>query len=297
MAYIQTHRDFQLINKYNEDGNLILHMTSDGDSKEYRYDNNDNLIYFNDVKNKIEEIKIYDDKNRLCKTTRSDGKITEIEYIEDNNGNLIEERIKITNKNTGDHHIIIQRYEYFEDGSYKITYTGDSNITKTETYDSEDRLILESSDRFSRIFNYDDKGRKIKEINTLGLEEIWKYDNNDNLSDHIVNRNGRITFRMKYEYDKYGRLIKEKNYNGVTVKYYYENNNHIVHMKADNGYYENIFYDDKGRKIKVENNTEIKNYKYDDNNHLIMFTKTRKTGDNNDSKEIPTGTIKGESKE
>lgn len=297
MAYIQTHRDFQLINKYNENGNLILHMTSDGDSKEYRYDKNDNLIYFNDAKNKIEEIKIYDDKNRLCKTTRSDGKITEIEYIEDNNGNLIEERTKITNKNTGDHHIVIQRYEYFEDGSYKITYTGDSNTTKTEIYDSEDRLILESSDRFSRIFNYDDKGRKIKKINTLGLEEIWKYDNNDNLSDHIVNRNGRITFRMKYEYDKYGRLIKEKNYNGVTVKYYYENNNHIVHMKADNGYYENIFYDDKGRKVKVENNTEVKNYKYDDNNHLIMFTKTRKTGDNNDSKEIPTESIKGESKE
>ena len=284
MAYIQSCHDFKLINKYDDNGNLTLHMGSDGNIKKYKYDKNNNLIYFNDIKNKIEKIKTYDEKNRLLKTTSSNGSISEHEYIEDVNGNLIEERIKSSNIKDTTNHIIIKRYEYFEDGSYKVTITGDNIATTIEIYNDKDQLILYSSNKFSCIINYDDYGRKIREMNTIGVEELWKYNDNGDLLTHSVNRQGKNTFRIDYKYDEYGRLIAEKNMNGIVVNYYYEDNNSIVHVKTSNGYYENINYDKEGRKVKVENNTEIKRYKYDYDNHLIMFIKSRKPGKSNESK-------------
>ena len=85
MSFIQSPIDFELINKYDENGNLVVHTTSDGTRKEYRYDTKSNLIYYNSVKDNIEEIKEYDDKNRLIKSVNSDGTVTTKSYYVDDN--------------------------------------------------------------------------------------------------------------------------------------------------------------------------------------------------------------------
>ena len=38
MTYIQSCHDFKLINKYDDNGNLTLHMSSDGNIKKYKYE-------------------------------------------------------------------------------------------------------------------------------------------------------------------------------------------------------------------------------------------------------------------
>ena len=273
MSLRQSPIDFELINKYDENGNLVLHVGTDGTRKEYRYDKRSNLIYYNSTKDRIEETKEYDSKDRVIRITSSTGIDTEIQYIENpNDGKLIEVRTKTTDKETNIFHIILQRYEYFLDGSYKISYFSDLNETKTETYDKDGNITLEDSKKFTRIFIYDECKRKVKEINSLGIEECWIYDG-DNLMSHYVCRNNRESFRIDYKYDNHGNLIEENNVNGATITYEYDGNDRRTSLHSNTGYFELIDYDEQGRKCKVTTPELYKTYEYDEHNRLVRFCK------------------------
>lgn len=275
MSFIESPIDFELVNKYDENGNLVVHTTSDGTYKEYRYDKNSNLIYYNSAKDNVEEIKEYDSRNRLIKTTSSDGTITTKSYYNDDQDRISEIITKITDK-FNNQHIITQKYEYFIDGSYKIIFFNDMNEVKTEVYDRFDRMTLEDSKKFTRIFIYDQNGNKVKNINSIGTEEDWQYNEKNQVIAHFVMRNNNITYRVNYKYDQNNNLIQEDNINGVTIDYRYNKNNQRVLMKTSNGYYIEYSYDELGRKCKEVNPNIIKEYFYDDNGRLIKFTKTRK---------------------
>lgn len=279
MSFFQSPIDFELINKYDENGNLVVHTTSDGTRKEYRYDKNSNLIYYNSAKDNIEEIKEYDDQNRLIKSTSSDGTITTKSYYSDSKGRISEIITKVTDEFHNEH-IVTQKYEYFIDGSYKITFFNDMNEEKVEVYDKFDRITLEDSKKFTRIYIYDQKGNKIKNINSIGTEEDWQYNDKNQIITHFVMRNNNITYQVNYKYDNRGNMIQEDNINGATIDYKYNEFDQKIFMETSNGYYEKIFYDNLGRKCKVETPTIIKEWFYDSENRLIKFTKRRK--ENND---------------
>lgn len=279
MSFFQSPIDFELINKYDENGNLVVHTTSDGTRKEYRYDKNSNLIYYNSAKDNIEEIKEYDDQNRLIKSTSSDGTITTKSYYSDSKGRISEIITKVTDEFHNEH-IVTQKYEYFIDGSYKITFFNDMNEEKIEVYDKFDRITLEDSKKFTRIYIYDQKGNKIKNINSIGTEEDWQYNDKNQIITHFVMRNNNITYQVNYKYDNRGNMIQEDNINGATIDYKYNEFDQKIFMETSNGYYEKIFYDNLGRKCKVEAPTIIKEWFYDSENRLIKFTKRRK--ENND---------------
>lgn len=279
MSFFQSPIDFELINKYDENGNLVVHTTSDGTRKEYRYDKNSNLIYYNSAKDNIEEIKEYDDQNRLIKSTSSDGTITTKSYYSDSKGRISEIIIKVTDEFHNEH-IVTQKYEYFIDGSYKITFFNDMNEEKVEVYDKFDRITLEDSKKFTRIYIYDQKGNKIKNINSIGTEEDWQYNDKNQIITHFVMRNNNITYQVNYKYDNRGNMIQEDNINGATIDYKYNEFDQKIFMETSNGYYEKFFYDNLGRKCKVETPTIIKEWFYDSENRLIKFTKRRK--ENND---------------
>lgn len=275
MSFFQSPIDFELINKYDENGNLVVHTTSDGTRKEYRYDKNSNLIYYNSAKDNIEEIKEYDDQNRLIKSTSSDGTITTKSYYSDSKGRISEIITKVTDEFHNEH-IVTQKYEYFIDGSYKITFFNDMNEEKVEVYDKFDRITLEDSKKFTRIYIYDQKGNKIKNINSIGTEEDWQYNDKNQIITHFVMRNNNITYQVNYKYDNRGNMIQEDNINGATIDYKYNEFDQKIFMETSNGYYEKFFYDNLGRKCKVETPTIIKEWFYDSENRLIKFTKRRK---------------------
>lgn len=275
MSFFQSPIDFELINKYDENGNLVVHTTSDGTRKEYRYDKNSNLIYYNSAKDNIEEIKEYDDQNRLIKNTSSDGTITTKSYYSDSKGRISEIITKVTDEFCNEH-IVTQKYEYFIDGSYKITFFNDMNEEKVEVYDKFDRITLEDSKKFTRIYIYDQKGNKIKNINSIGTEEDWQYNDKNQIITHFVMRNNNITYQVNYKYDNRGNMIQEDNINGATIDYKYNEFDQKIFMETSNGYYEKFFYDNLGRKCKVETPTIIKEWFYDSENRLIKFTKRRK---------------------
>ena len=275
MSFFQSPIDFELINKYDENGNLVVHITSDGTRKEYRYDKNSNLIYYNSAKDNIEEIKEYDDQNRLIKSTSSDGIITTKSYYSDSKGRISEIITKVTDE-FHNVHIVTQKYEYFIDGSYKITFFNDMNEEKVEVYNKFDQITLEDSKKFTRIYIYDQKGNKIKNINSIGTEEDWQYNDKNQIITHFVMRNNNITYQVNYKYDNRGNMIQEDNINGATIDYKYNEFDQKIFMEASNGYYEKFFYDNLGRKCKVETPTIIKEWFYDAENRLIKFTEKRK---------------------
>ena len=275
MSFIQSPIDFELINKYDENGNLVVHTTSDGTRKEYRYDKNSNLIYYNSVKDNIEEIKEYDDKNRLIKSVNSDGTVTTKSYYVDDQNRISEILTKVTDVFNNEH-MITQKYEYFIDGSYKITYFNDMNEEKIEVYDRFNRITLEDSRKFTRIFIYDRFGNKIKNINSIGNEENWEYNQNNQIVSHYVKRNDVVTYKVNYIYDTKGNMIQESNINGTTIYYKYNENNQKILMQTSSNYYEKYFYDKKGRKCKTETPILIKEWFYDDNNRVVKFIKRRK---------------------
>lgn len=275
MSFIQSPIDFELINKYDENGNLVVHTTSDGTRKEYRYDKKSNLIYYNSVKDNTEEIKEYDDKNRLIKSVNSDGTVTTKSYYVDDQNRISEILTKVTDVFNNEH-MITQKYEYFIDGSYKITYFNDMNEEKIEVYDRFNRITLEDSRKFTRIFIYDRFGNKIKNINSIGNEENWEYNQNNQIVSHYVKRNDVVTYKVNYIYDTKGNMIQESNINGTTIDYKYNENNQKILMQTSSNYYEKYFYDEKGRKCKTETPILIKEWTYDDSNRLVKFVKRRK---------------------
>ena len=268
--------EFQLINKYDNDGNLVLHMATDGTRREYEYDTRGNLIRFYDAKEDFEEVNKYDEKDRLISSSNSRGDISEMEYIENPySGKLMELRTRIANTNTNTFYMDIQIYEYFQDGSYKITYISDHNKTKTETYDADGNLILADYKKFTKIYEYEND-RKTKEINSLGVEERWIYNDDGNILCHYVKRNGKVAFKCDYTYNEKGQLIEENNINGNHVEYIYDKNGNNTRIVYNRGvYYRDIEYDDLGRKTKVTTPNSIKTFQYDCRNRLIKFTKRK----------------------
>lgn len=65
---------------YDENGNLILYKDTEDTWIEFKYDDQNNMIYFKDHINLRESWHRYDDKNRLIYRKDSDGKVQQWEY-------------------------------------------------------------------------------------------------------------------------------------------------------------------------------------------------------------------------
>lgn len=129
-------------------------------------------------------------------------------------------------------------YEYDEKGN--MTHIKGSNNERCNVFDDNNKLI------YSKITI----DRKIREYS-------YNYDDNGN---HIstTDSDGRIVIKNKY--DKSGKLISVIDHDGKKVCEYDDNGNLII-MKYDTPFrqnieidsiYKQIFYDDKGNKIREE---------------------------------------------
>ncbi|MBL0202393.1 MAG: hypothetical protein IPP81_20220 [Chitinophagaceae bacterium] len=123
------------------------------------------------------------------------------------------------------------RIEYSKAGDYnvdiKTTYVFDKNGNKIEFNSYTNNELMEKT-----IYQYNDKGKKIKEI-TSGLTDIFKYGNNDSLIEWSRFRDNKMEFTHIYTYDANGRIIKDESNDGPLATYSYDKNG----IKTENNYF------------------------------------------------------------
>lgn len=97
------------------------------------------------------------------------------------------------------------------------SYDGKGNLKRQEVYDSNGIFS------YSKIWTYDDHGNIKTEINPLGQETTYDYDDNDNL---IYRQTPNHSYHTQYDYDYANRLIKQTDFytNGLerTLQYTYD---------------------------------------------------------------------------
>ena len=127
---------------YDEKNNLIKETYDSGEVYEYKYDDNNNVIYCSMCSNgELWYIyqAIYDENNNVIKETRSNknGVYYTKEYVYDGNNNLTKDTI------TSDDSVYIS--EYFYDKNNNLIKRIDDNDLVTEyTYDSNNNLIKQT---------------------------------------------------------------------------------------------------------------------------------------------------------
>lgn len=127
------------------------------------------------------------------------------------------------------------------------TYSTEGRLLRQDCYDSFGNYC------YSLGWEYDQRGRVIKEINALGEVVFKQYDENDNL---ICKIGPRCGYEVRYEYDYCNRLIREEEKEGqavglVTTHRYDYLGNRVATLDPY-GQETNLYYDEFGRLIKTE---------------------------------------------
>ncbi|RLA84452.1 MAG: hypothetical protein DRG78_01425 [Epsilonproteobacteria bacterium] len=253
-----------------------------GNSIKYTYDK---------VGNKIEKTNKRGDRykftyNALNKiTSKTDPLNYTINYSYDANGKLIKEKstrlvdfvykeIETTYKYDASSRMIektasnglVTSFSYNKLGKVtKKTYTVKGiDIVSTYQYNKKQKLIKQidgygSDDERVTSYEYDKLGRKTKEINPLGIETTYIYDNNSNVLSKSID--GKKIF--EYVYNKLNKVVSVTNANEDTVSYIYNANLQKVSMTNAKGDTTQYSYDSVGNLIEtISPSGNIKRYEY-----------------------------------
>lgn len=139
-----------------------------------------------------------------------------------------------------------------------------------ETYDKNGNVITYKDCCFAdRVFEYDEKGNKIHEIDhSFGFETWYKYDEQGRLiygkcsdgEEYFTTyyENGKVANRKyvtwldeTYDYDLYGNLVHSES-KGFERWYEYDEKGNEIHRRDSKGYESWIDYDENGNKIHVK---------------------------------------------
>ncbi len=232
-------------NEYNEQGNRIYSHTKTPDLW-------------------IEETLEYDENgNRtLLKTVYSSGDETVEIFEYDDTGNILKDTL--TDLNYGV--ISTHEYEYSESGKV-YTYTDSGKVIQKNTYDSEDRLILEeypsnASGLIRHEKEYTDSGlekkSKMFELSRTGKEiyseTVWEYDEDDNLIKTENSYSNGDVYTEEMTYHENGQIKSLINYkNGeVQAQLFYNEKGLIIKNISEDYYNYDYSYDKYGNLLKVD---------------------------------------------
>ena len=196
------------------------------DAKIQKYDANGNEIYYKASKNSSEIFRKYNEKNQLIETK-----------------NVLPSNV--INKEKKSEYTY---YEYENDLLVKTIYKSASS-SEEENYEI--------------IYEYNDKGLKIKESHSRKGVTFFEYDDTANLIKKIMPDKTII-----YEYDKNGKCIKEESSDGNITEYEYDENGRPLRTKTtDDVFFGNITlrweYFDDDSEISVK-------YYHGDLNYIVM---------------------------
>ncbi len=253
-----------------------------GNSIKYRYDKVGNKIEQIDKRGNVYKF-TYDALNKMISKTDPLNNTTYYSY--DANGKLVKEKSKrlvgdvqedviITYKydevsrliEKTDPNGLVTNYNYNKLGKLtQKSYTVDSiNIVSAYEYNKQQQLIKKtdgygSNDERVTSYEYDNLGRKTKEINPLNIETSYTYDNNSNLLSKTINN--RIV--LTYKYDKLNRVTDITNANGNITSYKYDENFKKISTTNPKGDITRYSYDNAGNIIEETSpGGNIKSYRY-----------------------------------
>jgi RHS repeat-associated protein len=272
---------------YNSKGQVwktIIKSGSDVRTTEYKYDiygNIEETIQPDGTKISAE----YNNKGQKISETNQLGQTRTFEY--DDNGQLIKVTLLQVNGESP-----IYEYTYDAQGNQLTIKDPNGNVTSF-TYDvNGNQLTRTLPDNDSiETFEYDSRGRVVRETSFEGVVTTYKYDAYDRLeSKTFLNKDG-ITETWTYTYDALGR-VSEINQNGRITKTTYDAQGRTASIETPEGkitYTYNEFgqqtsvqtdndeptlysYDNFGRLKTVEYDNLITTYEYDTFGNLIKTT-------------------------
>lgn len=210
----------------------------------------------------------YDDDGKPLTYTDGDGNV--YTYTYDNYGNLVS---RLNQNNQGDRYTY-SRYndksyitsERYEDGtvttySYDLLFnltgktTVDGDTTYTYTYDSEGKVLTESTTpgKFY-TYTYDSYDNLLSKLTSSGIGDIYTYDSSYNLTKTTSVSEDGVT--SVCDYDSNGNLTTQKDScDGNEVTYHYNDEGKIT--KVDhNGFHYNYTFDAFGNPTAVKVGTQ-----------------------------------------
>ncbi|MEG0415797.1 MAG: RHS repeat-associated core domain-containing protein [Erysipelothrix sp.] len=199
----------------------------------------------------------YDQEGRILSTVDADGNRKSYEY--DGNGNVTATIDENGNRTT---------YEFNSDNRETKRISPEGYVYET-SYDAIGNKISETQKDtlndtvIEKHFEYNAKGRIVKETDAIGRITTYTYDDLDRLIE--TDTEGRKT---THTYDDYGQLLKTKNYLSET-NYEYENG--VLVKTSDNlGHVTLQRYNDKQQLIEQENEFgQVTRFEYDEYGHKI----------------------------
>ncbi|MEO1515198.1 MAG: RHS repeat-associated core domain-containing protein [Bacteroidota bacterium] len=233
----QRQADGQII-QYDFDAlNRMTSRTYTGNSDNYQYDANGNLIY--------------------CAN-----KDISIQYTYDELNRLIEQRVVNWNKSI--------RYEYDAAGN-RIAMTDPDGGRTTYTYDGNNRLTSLTNPQMEMTrFTYDDGGRLTRQIHANGTIINYQYDSGDRLLS-IENRRstGDLISSLTYTYDRFGNRLSSTDQSGARDSYSYDGDNRLTQVRYKSGLQEQYSYDGTSNRSSLSRNGQTQNYSYDAADQLL----------------------------
>ena len=262
---------------YSPEGNLLSEKDAEGNETSYTYDSVGNVTSKTDANGNVTQYE-YNALGKPTVMTDASGAKTEFTYAPDGNISSVKNAYGDTT------------YYYYDPCGNLVKITDELGVSTCFEYDAMNNRIKEYVDdegtqKCVTLYEYDRKGRCIKEITPLLETKEYRYDKNGNLTDY-VDEEGRITSvwydykdnpelkvysdgtRVAYRYNKRGELLKITDWNGDTT---FERDivGRITKVTEYDGQTVGYSYDGVGNVVSIEYpNGKVVTYGYDKNNRV-----------------------------
>lgn len=221
----------------------------------FEYDENGNLIYYEEREGKY-EISEYDENGLLISRTDNIGfdmypERNDFYYEYNSEGKLFcVKQVRTSETREGESVF----YTYYDLNGYEIFRILPNGKIVFKYFDDNGNLIKDDE---GTTYKYNEKNQMIYSCTNYGREIIFSYDENGNLIEERYNPNNpRYEFVITYEYNEFGQKIYENQY---TYEAWYTYNSKGLLEKCTVNKFDSS--EDEGDEI----------YEYDENGNLIHF--------------------------
>ncbi|MBX9253632.1 tandem-95 repeat protein [Desmonostoc muscorum CCALA 125] len=255
---------YEIKSEYDSNNNLTKQTDQLGNVSTYKYDSNGYLSQETDLLGYTTTF-VNDANGRVTSATDPNGNVTKQSFstsgllnsATDYRGNLSKYTYNANGSATslGLNGAVLYKMDYNSQGLLASNTDANGGITKY-TYNSAGNII--QSERIVTTVNgstqsvitkteYDDNGRIIANIDSLGRTNRFEYDASGRKTADIDAAGNR----REYTYDLAGNLTKLKDYNGYTETYTYDAAGRQTSITDDQGQTVKFEYDALGRTTKV----------------------------------------------